>query len=180
MVFSSIFFSPLDISHFQEQNDLKGLLDNLHQNIQAKKRKNVEIMWLAATVSTCVHLFSAQHEQALAVTWYRVWVCTLVPRFRLTLSSSQGIIALLAIFSVVMEKDEFNMEHIPYQLWACLSLWGQKEVSVILLVLHAVDSCQCHTAIRILNYHYGYVIPAVGMSDPWLETHRHIVQLMSS
>lgn len=45
-------FSPLDISHFQEQNDLKGLLDNLHQNIQAKKRKNVEIMWLAATVST--------------------------------------------------------------------------------------------------------------------------------
>lgn len=91
--FSSLFFSPLDISHFQEQNDLKGLLDNLHQNIQAKKRKNVEIMWLAATVSTCVHLFSAQHEQALAGTCYRVWVCTSVPRFRLTLSSSQGIIA---------------------------------------------------------------------------------------
>ena len=39
-----------DISHFQEQTDLKGLLDNLHQNIQAKKRKNVEIMWLAATI----------------------------------------------------------------------------------------------------------------------------------
>ncbi|XP_004768497.1 inositol polyphosphate 4-phosphatase type II isoform X1 [Mustela putorius furo] len=37
-------------SHFQEQNDLKGLLENLHQNIQAKKRKNVEIMWLAATI----------------------------------------------------------------------------------------------------------------------------------
>ncbi|KAM5255901.1 inositol polyphosphate 4-phosphatase type II isoform 5-T5 [Ctenodactylus gundi] len=41
---------PRDISHFQEQNDLKGLLENLHQNIQAKKRKNVEIMWLAATI----------------------------------------------------------------------------------------------------------------------------------
>lgn len=41
---------PDYISHFQEQNDLKGLLDNLHQNIQAKKRKNVEIMWLAATI----------------------------------------------------------------------------------------------------------------------------------
>ena len=41
-----------DISHFQEQNDLKGLLENLHQNIQAKERKNVEIMWLAATVGT--------------------------------------------------------------------------------------------------------------------------------
>ncbi|XP_055974918.1 inositol polyphosphate 4-phosphatase type II isoform X2 [Sorex fumeus] len=41
---------PEFISHFQEQNDLKGLLENLHQNIQAKKRKNVEIMWLAATI----------------------------------------------------------------------------------------------------------------------------------
>ncbi|XP_031196323.1 inositol polyphosphate 4-phosphatase type II isoform X7 [Mastomys coucha] len=41
---------PDYISHFQEQNDLKGLLDNLHHNIQAKKRKNVEIMWLAATI----------------------------------------------------------------------------------------------------------------------------------
>uniref|UniRef100_A0A8C2QX57 Type II inositol 3,4-bisphosphate 4-phosphatase n=1 Tax=Capra hircus TaxID=9925 RepID=A0A8C2QX57_CAPHI len=38
---------PDYISHFQEQNDLKGLLENLHQNIQ---RKNVEIMWLAATI----------------------------------------------------------------------------------------------------------------------------------
>ncbi|KAM4808123.1 inositol polyphosphate 4-phosphatase type II isoform 2-T2 [Rhinophrynus dorsalis] len=35
---------------FQEQNDLKELLENLHQNTQAKKRKNVEIMWLAATI----------------------------------------------------------------------------------------------------------------------------------
>ncbi|XP_073897303.1 inositol polyphosphate 4-phosphatase type II isoform X5 [Castor canadensis] len=41
---------PDYMSHFQEQNDLKGLLENLHQNIQAKKRKNVEIMWLAATI----------------------------------------------------------------------------------------------------------------------------------
>lgn len=42
------------LPHFQEQNDLKGLLESLHQNIQAKKRKNVEIMWLAATVSSLV------------------------------------------------------------------------------------------------------------------------------
>ncbi|XP_008058984.1 type II inositol 3,4-bisphosphate 4-phosphatase [Carlito syrichta] len=41
---------PDYISHFQEHNDLKGLLENLQQNIQAKKRKNVEIMWLAATI----------------------------------------------------------------------------------------------------------------------------------
>ncbi|KGL85280.1 Type II inositol 3,4-bisphosphate 4-phosphatase, partial [Tinamus guttatus] len=41
---------PDCLPHFQEQNDLKGLLENLHQNIQAKKRKNVEIMWLAAMV----------------------------------------------------------------------------------------------------------------------------------
>ncbi|KAM6135979.1 inositol polyphosphate 4-phosphatase type II isoform 1-T1 [Phoenicopterus ruber ruber] len=41
---------PDCLPHFQEQNDLKGLLENLHQNIQAKKRKNIEIMWLAATI----------------------------------------------------------------------------------------------------------------------------------
>ncbi|XP_072857724.2 inositol polyphosphate 4-phosphatase type II isoform X11 [Pogona vitticeps] len=41
---------PDCLPHFQEQNDLKRLLENLHQNIQAKKRKNVEIMWLAATI----------------------------------------------------------------------------------------------------------------------------------
>ncbi|XP_037991147.1 inositol polyphosphate 4-phosphatase type II isoform X3 [Motacilla alba alba] len=41
---------PDYLPHFQEQNDLKGLLESLHQNIQAKKRKNVEIMWLAATI----------------------------------------------------------------------------------------------------------------------------------
>ncbi|XP_064306307.1 inositol polyphosphate 4-phosphatase type II isoform X1 [Phalacrocorax carbo] len=41
---------PDCLPHFQEQNDLKGLLENLHQNIQARKRKNVEIMWLAATI----------------------------------------------------------------------------------------------------------------------------------
>ncbi|XP_029454081.1 type II inositol 3,4-bisphosphate 4-phosphatase isoform X2 [Rhinatrema bivittatum] len=41
---------PDCLPHFQEQNDLKELLENLHQNIQAKKRKNVEIMWLAATI----------------------------------------------------------------------------------------------------------------------------------
>eukprot|EP00069_Balaena_mysticetus_P001681 bmy_15474T0 len=48
---------PDYISHFQEQNDLKGLLENLHQNIQAKKRKNVEIMWLAATLEKSSHYF---------------------------------------------------------------------------------------------------------------------------
>lgn len=36
---------------FDDQSDLKELLENLHQNTHAKKRKNVEIMWLAATVS---------------------------------------------------------------------------------------------------------------------------------
>ncbi|NXY08523.1 INP4B phosphatase, partial [Pteruthius melanotis] len=41
---------PDCLPHFQEQNDLKGLLESLHQNIQAKKRKNVEVMWLAATI----------------------------------------------------------------------------------------------------------------------------------
>ncbi|KAM6440022.1 inositol polyphosphate 4-phosphatase type II isoform 1-T1 [Liasis olivaceus] len=41
---------PDCLPHFQEQNDLKGLLESLHQNIQTKKRKNVEIMWLAATI----------------------------------------------------------------------------------------------------------------------------------
>ncbi|NXD00969.1 INP4B phosphatase, partial [Certhia brachydactyla] len=41
---------PDCLPHFQEQNDLKGLLESLHQNIQAKKKKNVEIMWLAATI----------------------------------------------------------------------------------------------------------------------------------
>ncbi|XP_071975789.1 inositol polyphosphate 4-phosphatase type II isoform X5 [Engystomops pustulosus] len=35
---------------FQEQSDLKELIENLHQNIHAKKRKNVEIMWIAATI----------------------------------------------------------------------------------------------------------------------------------
>uniref|UniRef100_A0A8D0GTY1 phosphatidylinositol-3,4-bisphosphate 4-phosphatase n=1 Tax=Sphenodon punctatus TaxID=8508 RepID=A0A8D0GTY1_SPHPU len=41
---------PDCLPHFQEQDALKGLLENLHQNIQAKKRKNVEIIWLAATI----------------------------------------------------------------------------------------------------------------------------------
>ncbi|XP_069487278.1 inositol polyphosphate 4-phosphatase type II isoform X1 [Ambystoma mexicanum] len=41
---------PDCLPHFQENSDLKELLENLHQNIQAKKRKNVEIMWQAATI----------------------------------------------------------------------------------------------------------------------------------
>ncbi|XP_075055425.1 inositol polyphosphate 4-phosphatase type II isoform X3 [Mixophyes fleayi] len=35
---------------FQDRSDLKELLENLHQNTHAKKRKNVEIMWLAASI----------------------------------------------------------------------------------------------------------------------------------
>lgn len=60
------FLSPCfsDISHFQEQNDLKGLLENLHQNIQAKKRKNVEIMWLAATVSPVLPGLTRCHRRS--------------------------------------------------------------------------------------------------------------------
>uniref|UniRef100_A0A8C5LYA8 Inositol polyphosphate-4-phosphatase type II B n=1 Tax=Leptobrachium leishanense TaxID=445787 RepID=A0A8C5LYA8_9ANUR len=42
--------APDCLQLFQEQNDLKELLENLQQNTQAKKRKNVEIMWLAATI----------------------------------------------------------------------------------------------------------------------------------
>uniref|UniRef100_A0A5F8GA54 phosphatidylinositol-3,4-bisphosphate 4-phosphatase n=1 Tax=Monodelphis domestica TaxID=13616 RepID=A0A5F8GA54_MONDO len=41
---------PSWLHHFQEQNDLKGLLENLQQNVRVKKRKNVEIIWLAATI----------------------------------------------------------------------------------------------------------------------------------
>ncbi|XP_044536263.1 inositol polyphosphate 4-phosphatase type II isoform X2 [Gracilinanus agilis] len=41
---------PRRLHHFQEQNDLKGLLENLQQNVRVKKRKNVEIIWLAATI----------------------------------------------------------------------------------------------------------------------------------
>ena len=60
--FFPLLFCFSDISHFQEQNDLKGLLENLHQNIQAKKRKNVEIMWLAATVGTLLSNGIACHR----------------------------------------------------------------------------------------------------------------------
>ncbi|KAG8453931.1 hypothetical protein GDO86_000527 [Hymenochirus boettgeri] len=42
--------NPPDCPPFQEHNDLKELLENLHQNTQAKKRKNVEIVWMAATI----------------------------------------------------------------------------------------------------------------------------------
>ncbi|XP_007496349.2 inositol polyphosphate 4-phosphatase type II isoform X3 [Monodelphis domestica] len=41
---------PSWLHNFQEQNDLKGLLENLQQNVRVKKRKNVEIIWLAATI----------------------------------------------------------------------------------------------------------------------------------
>ncbi|XP_036619180.1 inositol polyphosphate 4-phosphatase type II isoform X2 [Trichosurus vulpecula] len=65
---------PDYLSNFQEKNDLKGLLENLHQNIHAKKRKNVEIMWLAATIcrklngirTTCCK--SAKDRTSMSVT----------------------------------------------------------------------------------------------------------------
>ncbi|XP_058884300.1 type II inositol 3,4-bisphosphate 4-phosphatase-like isoform X1 [Acipenser ruthenus] len=42
---------PLEcLPRFQTQTDLKELLEILHQNIQIKKRKNVEILWLAGTI----------------------------------------------------------------------------------------------------------------------------------
>lgn len=36
---------------FQTQADIKELLENLGQNVVTKKRKNVEILWIAGTVS---------------------------------------------------------------------------------------------------------------------------------
>ncbi|KAK6493174.1 type II inositol 3,4-bisphosphate 4-phosphatase isoform X1 [Huso huso] len=42
---------PLEcLPRFQAQTDLKELLEILHQNIQIKKRKNVEILWLAGII----------------------------------------------------------------------------------------------------------------------------------
>ncbi|KAK2918838.1 type II inositol 3,4-bisphosphate 4-phosphatase isoform X2 [Channa argus] len=35
---------------FQTQTDIKGLLETLGQNVVTKKRKNVEILWIAATI----------------------------------------------------------------------------------------------------------------------------------
>jgi len=66
-----------DISHFQEQNDLKGLLENLHQNIQAKKRKNVEIMWLAATVGTLLSNIIPCHHDDQSASILAYWVSAL-------------------------------------------------------------------------------------------------------
>ncbi|XP_075716524.1 inositol polyphosphate 4-phosphatase type II isoform X2 [Rhinoderma darwinii] len=42
--------SPDGPQLFEEQSDLKELLENLQQNTHAKKRKNVEIMWMAANI----------------------------------------------------------------------------------------------------------------------------------
>lgn len=92
MISLSFSFFPPDISHFQEQNDLKGLLENLHQNIQAKKRKNVEIMWLAATVSALQpDLCSCDHhdrQTSLSSCCVGSHLCTL--GYQMSLSVIQG------------------------------------------------------------------------------------------
>lgn len=42
---------------FQTQTDIKELLETLGQNVVTKKRKNVEILWIAGTVSSVLFLF---------------------------------------------------------------------------------------------------------------------------
>lgn len=37
---------------FQTQTDIKELLETLGQNVVTKKRKNVEILWIAGAVSS--------------------------------------------------------------------------------------------------------------------------------
>lgn len=88
-----------DISQFQEQNDLKGLLENLHQNIQAKKRKNVEIMWLAATVSTVLSDLTHYHlpsgpASIMGVTSVRA-TALLVTRYHPPLSRKLGVFSVV-------------------------------------------------------------------------------------
>ncbi|XP_043918202.1 inositol polyphosphate 4-phosphatase type II isoform X2 [Protopterus annectens] len=42
--------SPDSLPQFQTATDLKEMFENLQQNIDAKKKKNVEILWLAAAI----------------------------------------------------------------------------------------------------------------------------------
>ncbi|XP_062334253.1 type II inositol 3,4-bisphosphate 4-phosphatase [Osmerus eperlanus] len=42
--------STEDLPHFETQSDLKELLETLGQNVITKKRKNVEILWLAGAI----------------------------------------------------------------------------------------------------------------------------------
>lgn len=45
-------FSTTGLPCFQTQTDIKELLESLGQNVVTKKRKNVEILWIAGTVSS--------------------------------------------------------------------------------------------------------------------------------
>lgn len=51
------FFPWTGLPCFQNQTDIKELLETLGQNVVTKKRKNVEILWTAGTVSRVVALF---------------------------------------------------------------------------------------------------------------------------
>lgn len=44
-------FLRVGLPCFQTQTDIKELLESLGQNVVTKKRKNVEILWIAGTVS---------------------------------------------------------------------------------------------------------------------------------
>uniref|UniRef100_A0AAZ3RQ45 phosphatidylinositol-3,4-bisphosphate 4-phosphatase n=1 Tax=Oncorhynchus tshawytscha TaxID=74940 RepID=A0AAZ3RQ45_ONCTS len=44
------YYKSLSLPCFQTQTDLKDLLETLGQNVVTKKRKNVEILWLAGTI----------------------------------------------------------------------------------------------------------------------------------
>lgn len=49
-----LFFLLTGLPCFQTQTDIKELLETLGQNVVTKKRKNVEILWIAGTVSSIV------------------------------------------------------------------------------------------------------------------------------
>lgn len=59
------FFLRAGLPCFQTQTDIKELLENLGQNVVTKKRKNVEILWIAGTVSRVTYSRRAfSHAQA--------------------------------------------------------------------------------------------------------------------
>ncbi|CAH7296479.1 Inpp4b [Phodopus roborovskii] len=129
-------FFPLDISNFQEQNDLKGLLDNLHQNIQAKKRKNVEIMWLAATICrklngirfTCCK--SAKDRTSMSVTLEQ---CSIL-RDEHQLHKDFFIRALDCMRRYYICKFNVN----PVMSFVSLLLWYYFSLKIILLTFKSV------------------------------------------
>lgn len=152
--FSPLFFPPSDISHFQEQNDLKALLENLLQNIQSKKRKNVEIMWLAATVSTLMsnliscHVITSKYYQFSTVQGptSALWVT----RCHLLLVHGLGIFTLVGssihrlehkIEEAALKKDSCSLA-ILTNLGCVLH---SEEVSVSFLMLRIAMSIACIT-----------------------------------